>query len=64
MSEAELSGDRIALNYVVSWTAFHACDDRRFGGRHARVLRGRVQGGEWVFERADPPPARDTLDEF
>lgn len=65
VSAVELSDNGIAVNYVVSWAAFHACDDRRFGGRHARVLRGRAQGGDWVFERPEPAPAsRDTLDEF
>ena len=62
---AETSTTGIAVNYTVSWTVFHACDDRTFGGTHARVLRGRVDGDAWVFEQASPPPTqRDTVDEF
>jgi len=65
VTEVETSTSGIAVNYTVSWTAFHACDDRTFGGTHARVLRGRIDGGEWVFERVPPlPTQRDTVDEF
>jgi len=61
----ETSAGGIAVNYTVAWTSFHACDDRTFGGTHARVLRGRVEGGEWVFERHEPwPTHRDSVEEF
>jgi hypothetical protein len=65
LTRVETSAAGIAVNYTVAWTAFHACDDRRFGGQHARVLRGRVDGGEWVFPLHTPwSIARDTADEF
>lgn len=55
----------IAVNYTVAWTSFHACDDRTFGGTHARMLRGRAEGGGWVFEPHEPLPTRsDSADEF
>lgn len=55
----------IAVTYSVRWTSFHACDDRSFGGEQARVLRGRIDGVEWLFERARPlPTRRDVVDEF
>ena len=61
----DASGDGIAVSYTVAWTSFHACDDRRFGGTHARVLRGRREGGAWVFDRHESPPAqRSTVEEF
>lgn len=61
----EAVADRVAVHYAVAWTSFHACDDRRFGGRHARLLRGRLDGGDWVFERHQPwPTQRDAADEF
>ncbi len=65
LTRVETSATGIAVNYTVTWTAFHACDDRRFGGQHARVLRGRVDGDEWVFERHEPLPNRgDSVDEL
>jgi hypothetical protein len=65
VTAVDTSGAGIAVHYAVSWTSFHACDDRTFGGAHARVLRGRAEGGEWVFERHEPlPTQRDFADEF
>jgi len=65
LTSLEASATAIALGYSVSWTSFHACDDRSFGGTHARVLRGRVHGGAWLFERHEPLPThRDSADEF
>lgn len=55
----------VAVSYAVTWTSFHACDDRAFGGTHARVLRGRADGRDWVFERPEPLPVlRDSFEEF
>lgn len=55
----------IAVNYLAAWTSFHACDDRSFGGTQARVLRGGVDGDEWVFQPHEPLPTRgDFADEF
>ncbi len=65
VSRVETSTAGIAVHYTVAWTSFHACDDRSFGGRHARVLRGRFEGDEWVFPRFEPwPTSRDAVDEF
>jgi hypothetical protein len=65
VTAVETSAVGVAVHYTVSWTSFHACDDRTFGGKSARMLRGRAEGGEWVFERHERPPTRqDTLDEF
>jgi len=58
----DTSAAGIAVRYTVAWTSFHACDDRRFGGTQARVLRGRREGDAWVFDRHEPPPTRH--DEF
>jgi len=61
----ETSTTGIAVNYTVAWTSFHACDDRTFGGTHARVLRGHNEGGAWVFKRHEPLPTRsDSVDGF
>lgn len=55
----------VALNYQVVWTSFHACDDRHFGGQHARTLRGRADQGDWLFEPHQPwPTHRDASDEL
>lgn len=62
VTSVETSATGIALDYAVCWTSFHACDDRSFEGRHARLLRGRAEGGAWVFERAAPP--QREADEF
>lgn len=65
VTAVETAAAGVAVHYTVRWTAFHACDDRRFGGEHARLLRGRVEGDEWVFDRFQSWPAqRDTADEF
>jgi len=60
----ETSPTGIAVSYMVAWTSFHACDDRTFGGRHARLLRGRADGDGWVFQPHQPLPARRAADEF
>ena len=61
----DASGDDIAVRYCVHWTAFHACDDRSFGGTHARVLRGRRGDDGWVFRLHEPLPVRQGIyDEF
>lgn len=65
VAAVETSSSAVAVHYMVAWTSFHACDDRHFGGEHARVLRGRVGSGEWLFGRLSPlPTQRDTNDEF
>lgn len=65
VTRVDRSAAGIAVSYAVAWTSFHACDDRRFGGTHARVLRGRREGDAWVFGRHAPlPTQRDTHDEF
>ncbi|WP_457426837.1 hypothetical protein [Roseateles sp. P5_E7] len=65
VTRVDASDAGIAVHYTVAWTSFHACDDRTFGGAHARVLHGCSEGHEWVFERPEPLPIhRDTLDEF
>jgi hypothetical protein len=61
----ETSAADIHVNYSVAWTSFHACDDRTFGGTHCRMLRGRAEGGGWVFEPHEPLPTRsDAGDEL
>ncbi|MFG6463641.1 hypothetical protein ACG04Q_18850 [Roseateles sp. DXS20W] len=61
----ETSAEHIAIHYTVAWTSFHACEDRRFGGRHARVLRGRAETGAWVFPPHAPwPTQRDAAGEL
>jgi len=65
VSAVESSAAGIAVHYTVTWTSFHACDDRTFGGSHARVLRGRAEGDAWVFNRQEPLPIRhDSAEEF
>lgn len=49
---------------IVSWEAFHACDDKTVGAEHARVVRSRKDGTDWVFEPANTPGSRSTFDEF
>lgn len=62
VTAVETSAARIAVNYAVSWTSFHACDDRSFGGTHVRVLRGRAEGSDWVFAPHEPLPTRCDAD--
>lgn len=65
VTAVDVSDAGIAVHYTVTWTSFHACDDRTFGGTHARVLRGRREGDAWVFARHEPLPTRqDTHDEL
>ena len=65
VTAVDTSATGIAVHYAVTWTSFHACDDRTFGGTHARVLRGRAEGGAWVFAPHEPLPSRhDSDDEF
>lgn len=54
----------VELRYAVRWEAFHACSGQSAAGVSQRVARGRVDGGDWVFARHVPPPARDGVDEF
>lgn len=54
----------IVVSYTVAWTSFHACDDRRFGGTHARLLRGRRDNLAWTFDRHEPVAPRGTDEEF
>lgn len=61
---AEATDAGIAVHYTVSWEAFHACDDKSISGDAARVVRGRTDGADWLFEKAAPPTVRSTLDEF
>ena len=65
VTAVDVSDFGITVHYTVTWTSFHACDDRTFGGSHARVLRGRREGDAWVFDRHEPLPTRQsTHDEF
>lgn len=65
VTAVDVSDAGIAVHYTVTWTSFHACDDRTFGGTHARLLRGRREGDAWVFARHEPLPTRqDTHDEL
>lgn len=61
---AEATEAGVAVHYTVSWEAFHACDDRTVGRENARVVRGTVDGCDWLFERAAPSAGRSTVDEF
>ncbi|MGM9480270.1 hypothetical protein ACS5PN_03660 [Roseateles sp. NT4] len=61
---AEATDAGVAVHYTVSWEAFHACDDKTVGGDHARTVRGRKDGTDWVFEKAAAPATRSTVDEF
>lgn len=54
----------VELRYAVRWEAFHACSGQSAAGVSQRVARGRADGGDWVFARHVPPPARDGVDEF
>ncbi|MCE4556225.1 hypothetical protein [Pelomonas cellulosilytica] len=61
----EVTATAIAVHYTVSWSSFHACDDRTFGGQNARVLRGRADGQDWVFDPLEPMPiSRSAFDEL
>jgi len=60
VTAVDVSDAGIAVHYTVTWTSFHACDDRTFGGSHARVLRGRREDDAWVFDRHEPLPTRQS----
>lgn len=61
---AEATDAGVAVTYTVSWEAFHSCDDKTISGESPRVVRGTLDGADWLFERAAPPTVRSTLDEF
>lgn len=61
---AEASDAGVTVNYTICWEAFHACDGKTINGQSARVVRGKVDGADWLFERAAPNSVRSTLDEF
>lgn len=54
----------VEVGYAVLWEAFHACNDQRVSGRSLRTVRGRLEGGDWLFEPHSPSALRDTVDEF
>ncbi|MDR7335980.1 hypothetical protein [Roseateles asaccharophilus] len=60
----ETGGAGVVVSYSVAWEAFHACADQNISGRHARIARGRVERGDWVFEVAASLPERHAADEF
>lgn len=64
LTGAEASDVGVAVYYTVYWEAFHACDDKTVTGDSARVVRGKLDGAGWLFEKATPPCVRSTLDEF
>lgn len=64
VTNAEASDSGVIVHYKVYWEAFHACDDRTVTGDNARLVRGKLDGAAWHFEKAAPPAARSTLDEF
>lgn len=61
---AEVTDTGVAVHYIVSWQAFHACDDNTIAGEATRVVRGTTDGADWVFMKAMPPAVRSTLDEL
>jgi hypothetical protein len=64
VTSAEATDAGVAVGYSVSWTAFHACDDKTVSGRHERMARGRAEGGNWVFDVVEPLPGRHAGDEL
>lgn len=61
---AEASNFGVAVHYTVIWEAFHACDGKTIRGDAVRIVRGKTEGADWLFEKAAPPTVRSTLDEF
>ncbi|MBW8843590.1 MAG: hypothetical protein JF607_01275 [Burkholderiales bacterium] len=64
LTGAEATAGGVAVYYSVYWEAFHACDDKTVGGDHARIARGKVDGSDWVFTRAELPVGRTPADDF
>ncbi|MCE4540771.1 hypothetical protein LXT12_26430 [Pelomonas sp. P7] len=64
VTDAPATDAGAAVHYTVSWEAFHACDGKAVGGDHSRVVRGRKDGADWVFDKAAAPTTRSTVDEF
>lgn len=60
----EVTSEGIAVTYELRFSAFYACSDLDYRGRHERVLPGRRNGDFWIFQPHCPLPARSTLDEL
>ncbi|RYD76054.1 MAG: hypothetical protein EOP84_17420 [Verrucomicrobiaceae bacterium] len=59
ITEVEVAGDQITVQYSISYSAYYGCKDQDYAD-----VAERWDGDFWLFDLFVPTPVRTTFEEF